>query len=349
MFIHPEIPNIVYPDYVRSCKLSNNKYTFVNVESLLTSNEFISRNKRIRDSNSDGKLTWYFNKFVIPNLEFEVLQEVPFIIPEEYELNNNYLIYVDYLIPSKNLVIEVDDKYHTSEYEVSIDKLRDKLLLELYGLSTLRLYTTSNSLKYKDKFDKQINKISNYPTISNKFTINYNLSPFKNSRCLTNHEKFLFEHKYKLNEFNYLLEYYRFKGYNFNERVVLSESTARNLFSYYGDQPRNYLTKIINSVNFYLKLNLSLETTNFDREKFMSNLSRLNDYFNGKLFTSNDTLYIRRLDFTKLVGLHSSCSIEAIDRIQCLLYRNFDTLLVVHINDNDKLPKEIRIKSILRI
>lgn len=68
------------------------------------------------------------------HLWYDFLKKLPFTVRRQYNINN-YI--VDFYIPEKKTVIEVDGEQHYKEEHKKSDKERDRVLAEL-GISVLR-------------------------------------------------------------------------------------------------------------------------------------------------------------------------------------------------------------------
>lgn len=133
------IENIIYPRFIYSNKL-NKYYDFKKV--LLNSN--YGRNYQL---NNRSPQAYGFDLLVDLNyFNLPILKEIPIIINNNSE-NSYYLL--DYLIPSKSLVIELDSYYH--ELNKDKDIIRDEYLSKL-GLSVYRIYnlTSKDVIKLKE-------------------------------------------------------------------------------------------------------------------------------------------------------------------------------------------------------
>lgn len=135
------IEGIIYPRFILS--KSGDYYDFRKV----LSNSIYGRNYQL---NNRSKQSYTFDILIDINyFNLPILKEIPIIIENKFrpinEERNYYLL--DYLIPSKSLVIELDSDYH----DPIKDKMKDKYLSKL-GLDVYRIYnlTSDDVIKLRD-------------------------------------------------------------------------------------------------------------------------------------------------------------------------------------------------------
>ena len=143
-----EIEGIIYPRFILS-----KSYDYYDFKKVL-SNSIYGRNYQL---NNRSKQSSHFDFTIDINyFQINILKEIPIIIEDKFrsinEERNYYLL--DYLIPSKSLVIELDSDYH----DPIKDKMKDEYLSKL-GLEVYRIYNlTSNDVI---KLKNYINSLSN--------------------------------------------------------------------------------------------------------------------------------------------------------------------------------------------
>lgn len=135
------IENIIYPRFISS--KSGDYYDFKKV--LL--NSIYGRNYQL---NNRSKQSSYFDFTIDINyFQINILREIPIIIENKFrpinEERNYYLL--DYLIPSKSLVIELDSDFHDPDKDKMKDEYLNKLGLEVYRIYNL---TSDDVIKLKD-------------------------------------------------------------------------------------------------------------------------------------------------------------------------------------------------------
>ena len=135
------IENIIYPRFILS--KSGDYYDFRKV----LSNSIYGRNYQL---NNRSKQSSYFDFTIDINyFQINILREIPIIIENKFrpinEERNYYLL--DYLVPSKSLVIELDSDYHDPIKDKMKDEYLSKLELDVYRIYNL---TSDDVTKLKD-------------------------------------------------------------------------------------------------------------------------------------------------------------------------------------------------------
>lgn len=247
-----EIEGIIYPRFILS--KSGDYYDFRKVLSNSIYGRNYQLNHRSRQSYTFDILT-DLNYFNLP-----ILKEVPIIIEDKFrsinEDRNYYLL--DYLVPSKSLVIELDSDYHNP----TKDKMKDEYLSKL-GLDVYRIYNLTS-----DDVIKLRNYINSIP--DKEFKLDY--SDLINKCIEYKYEEYIKLQKLKYGEFYFISNKWRksaeiLSKYDFNFRdcilnnrkfeldITLNE--IYNLIPLKSKEIRKYYPLI----NYYKKFNINIVIT----------------------------------------------------------------------------------------
>ena len=245
-----EIEGIIYPRFIYSNKL-NKYYDFKKV--LLNSN--YGRNYQLNNRSPQAygfDLLVNLNYFNLP-----ILREIPIIIENDSE-SSYYLL--DYLIPSKSLVIELDSYYH--ELNKNKDIIRDEYLSKL-GLEVYRIYnlTSDNVIKLKDYINSLPNKEFklNYSNLINEYK-EYKLKEDIEFQKLKYGELYFIQNKWRKSA--EILSKYdpNFRDCILNNRKYELKFTLNEIYSLIPlkiKKTREYLPLI----NYYKKFNIDIIIT----------------------------------------------------------------------------------------
>lgn len=147
-FIFPDIPEVVYPVYLYS--ESGRLYNFKAV--IYPTPKSIKRYTRRKQLTHRSLQAKIFDAFINVGY-FEPLtvwREFPIIIKNSLRLPGQTGSYImcDYYFPSLRLAVELDSEYHIPEK----DKIRDRFLESIYGITTFRITDLQKPEVQKTKF-----------------------------------------------------------------------------------------------------------------------------------------------------------------------------------------------------
>lgn len=132
-FISEEIPEIIYPMYVRNNNRIESMYNVFNCGYFRVS-------KLIQSSKNP--ITKLVEDYLIKH-NIRYVRELPFI-----PTNLNHVIYFDFYLPDYSIDLELDDNWHNSNERLIYDDIRDQSTIN-QGLGVLRLRLSENNISDK--------------------------------------------------------------------------------------------------------------------------------------------------------------------------------------------------------
>jgi len=98
---------------------------------------------------------------ICPSFEYSRKEGNKYVKKNIQDIN---VFYSDYLFLRKNVILELDSKFHDTEYKRLQDKARDKYILQKYNIDTVRIIGFGNNLntdKCKRAMGEFIEKVEN--------------------------------------------------------------------------------------------------------------------------------------------------------------------------------------------